>query len=1104
VRGFRRCLNLPHECQPWKLFAKSREHGLESDALADHEVASLSKGLALIAQPTCMVDAEEVIRFASPEFLSMLGRSADVVVGQTLRTVFGDNYYSLVRGAVRRCLSGQSVQQDRPPHKGMLHQYWMRMQLFPIARLADGTVCKASAVPGNSQESVCGLVLIYNDIGSLKDREIEAAERERRLKHATEAVGIPICYFDIDQRVVMANGAICNSWLKKEHEVLGQTLEECVGVENYNAVKRYIEQALQGEPVGYERTVSYPGMGERRIRTIIMPETLANGRVVGAFSVGFDVEEDFQLKEALSARERQLKKFTDNIPEAIAYVDADRKFRFVNDAYCRYRGLPRERIIGRTSEQLFDPEALTFFEPHITKVRSGAATSYERLTPYPSGEKRWLRVSWIPDLDESGRYRGHYVVGADIHESKLAQERERIRQRELAAITDNIPQSIAFINAELKYEFANRNFLTTHGVTLDATIGNSVDAVLGSEYRALVEQLRPELLKGERQQTERLSPSQTGPRWHQTQYVPRFNEQGDYLGFYELSNDIHDLVAAQRDAIATAREFQRFVDNIPEPIAFVDERWTYGYANAAFLHIVGKSREDLIGKTPKEALGEKVSSEIAPYVDRAKRMESIEYERETVDSGGRRRVLHVRLIPIRDTSDQYNGHYVICRDMTDIRLAQAAQLERSREAQRLFNSLPVPMAYVDADLVYRSVNPAYEEWVNRSAKETIGRTAAEVLSPAYYAAAKTYFTRALGGERISTDRLILFRDRPARWHRVFYLPQHDDNDRVIGFYFTAYDVHDLKVAEEAIQKATMLLENHIANSPLAIVECKRNFEITRWSPQAQKLLGWRGREVLGKSAIDIGIFGDLTEQFASSLFFEQDNDQSLATRSIQAKTESGATIWFEWYHSVLRESNGEVISMLSMGQDVSERVRAEEQLQFLASHDTLTDLPNRRMFNDRLIEARHRAKRSSSKFAVLFIDIDGFKAINDRFGHAVGDAVLIDCAQRIRSCLREVDFAARISGDEFTVILEDVNSRDGVATLADRILVRIGGLKSASGVEVAVSASIGATLYPDDGTDNDELLRRADAAMYAAKDAGKGCFVMYESTLNVDVTKRRR
>ena len=168
--------------------------------------------------------------------------------------------------------------------------------------------------------------------------------------------------------------------------------------------------------------------------------------------------------------------------------------------------------------------------------------------------------------------------------------------------------------------------------------------------------------------------------------------------------------------------------------------------------------------------------------------------------------------------------------------------------------------------------------------------------------------------------------------------------------------------------------------------------------------------------------------------------------------------------------------------------QTNEQVLHLAHHDTLTTLPNRTLFYDRLNQAITRARRDKESIAVLFLDLDGFKLINDTLGHSAGDALLQETAKRIVACVRDSDTAARMGGDEFTVILCNVRTPSSIDRVAKMIIEAIARPFMLNGKECSVSVSIGIALYPDNGETAEQLVKISDAAMYLAKHSGKNCY----------------
>ena len=190
--------------------------------------------------------------------------------------------------------------------------------------------------------------------------------------------------------------------------------------------------------------------------------------------------------------------------------------------------------------------------------------------------------------------------------------------------------------------------------------------------------------------------------------------------------------------------------------------------------------------------------------------------------------------------------------------------------------------------------------------------------------------------------------------------------------------------------------------------------------------------------------------------------------------------------SPLYDGKGELTHFLAVQQDISEKKRLEEEIHYLAYHDPLTHLPNRMLFRDRVQQAIAQAQRAHARLAVMFIDLDGFKAVNDMHGHNNGDCLLELVAERIRLCVRAGDTVARLGGDEFTVLLRDVKDRESIEGVAKKLLdIAVQPYMLDSEIPATVSFSIGTSIYPEDGESFDALLSRADQAMYKAKQGGK-------------------
>ena len=396
------------------------------------------------------------------------------------------------------------------------------------------------------------------------------------------------------------------------------------------------------------------------------------------------------------------------------------------------------------------------------------------------------------------------------------------------------------------------------------------------------------------------------------------------------------------------------------------------------------------------------------------------------------------------------------------------------------------VAYVDRSERIRFCTRAFAEWFGKSPRTLVGARLEELYDPESYLRFKPSLDRCFEGGEVRYERPALRPDGSSAWISVNLTPHRDAEGNVVGVFSCDLEVMELKRTHDALGRALEEIATHIENTPLAVVEWSADLRVKRWSPQAEAIFGWTLDEVLGKTSVDIGLIHESSFQTAHSLMRELASGRMRRNRMlIRNSTRDGRVIWCEWYNSAFFDEDGKLASMLSFAEDVTARVDAEEQLKQAAVHDSLTGLPNRHSLAARLEHAIVRVNRSGDRIALLFIDLDRFKKVNDTLGHAAGDEVLRQAAGRIRACVREVDTVARLGGDEFVVLLETDVRPDTPGIIGERIRDAFGSPFDWRGSEVRCGASIGVSLYPDHARDPASLLASADEAMYRVKQAAE-------------------
>jgi diguanylate cyclase (GGDEF)-like protein/PAS domain S-box-containing protein len=399
---------------------------------------------------------------------------------------------------------------------------------------------------------------------------------------------------------------------------------------------------------------------------------------------------------------------------------------------------------------------------------------------------------------------------------------------------------------------------------------------------------------------------------------------------------------------------------------------------------------------------------------------------------------------------------------------------------------------VDPDGTLRYASPAFERMLGYAPEEAIGTmNVLDHVHPDDLPHVLEETEKALSEGGITTNKAeYRFRHKDGSWRWIESVGTYLLDDQAVrGVVVTSRDVTERKEAEERYRT---LVEQIPAVTYIDPVNDPDTSLYT--SPQIKQMLGYTPQEWHNEKLWPKRLHPEDRERvLAADERFEAGGDESFS-EEYRLLAKDGSVVWVREEAVLVRDEAGEPLYWQGVFYDLTERKALEERLQYQAFHDYLTDLPNRRLFMDRLGQALRRTIRRHKRVAVLFMDLDGFKVVNDSLGHDVGDRLLTVVAQRLRRCLRPEDTLARFGGDEFAVLIEALDDPAQAVQVAERIAEELRSPFIMEGRDLYVIASIGISLGDARTHDPDDLLREADTAMYRVKDAG-GVFRVFDPAM---------
>jgi diguanylate cyclase (GGDEF)-like protein/PAS domain S-box-containing protein len=552
------------------------------------------------------------------------------------------------------------------------------------------------------------------------------------------------------------------------------------------------------------------------------------------------------------------------------------------------------------------------------------------------------------------------------------------------------------------------------------------------------------------------------------------------------------------------RRYRTLVENMHEGLFEIDDAGVIEFANSRLAEITGHALTEIIGQVADELL---IASEIRDRLPGRTLLGvdtgSEEYSIPLKSKDGREIWVQLTGAPII-RGDGRTGSIGIVHDVTEQRNAEEG-LRRTEEFFRavLENSSDL-ISILDrgGQIVYQS--PSSERILGQRPEQLLQQSfAQQLVHPDDLTDWQSAFEQAASRAEGQSSAQIRLRASASDWVNVEALCKNLLHDPLVGgIVVTSRDVNERRKVETALKRERAFFQQLFRNSPAGIVILDTADRVVDVNSAFVDLFQYEIHELAGKPLSEFLVPEDLRDE-AMELSMQVFQNQSVEREAIrQRKDGSRVDVSILAYPIDLADRR---IGAYGLYSDITERKQIERKLFHEAFHDALTGLPNRTLLTERLERDLRRAQRRSDyQFALIFIDLDRFKSINDNLGHAAGDELLKEMARRLESCLRPGDTTARLGGDEFVIILEDLKEIDDATRIAERILDSLALPFKLGSQEVTTSGSIGIAFSATGYERAEDVLRDSDIAMYRAKSNGKGRFELFDTEMQKTALERRQ
>ncbi len=982
---------------------------------------------------------------------------------------------------------------------------------FDNLALKDGRQVERYSRPQMMDQVAVGRVWSFRDVTQRKQAEYDLNAAKDMLQIVIETIPARVFWKDRESRYMGANTLFAMDAGESDvSAIIGKDDTQLTWrnqAELYRADDKWVMD-LDITKLAFEEPQTTPAGDQIWLRTSKVPFKNELGQVIGVLGVYDDITRIKETERELAITQAAIDQGLNNFLR----VDAGGYISYANDAACNMFGYSRDELLGMGVWEIDHYLVQEAWSELWQRVINQGLVAQETKMSCKDGRLVSVEVN-ATYCDYQGESFA-FVFIQDISARKQVARELFSTSRTYLGVINSLSEAVYILDMEGRFLEVNDAALRLYGYPRELFIGNTPEPLLALELNDMnsVAATMARAFNGEAFVTEIWGKRRNGEIFPKEMHF----SPGSYFGqpcIIALAMDITLRKQAEARLQASEARWKFALEGASTGVwdwqVGTDEMYISAHLKALF----GFQDEEVLNSQTEW------TSRIHPYD-----VQSVTLNLEGYLSGKQERYAIEHRVQDKQASYQWiriRG-MVTQRDEQGLPVRMVGTGENITDRKLAENELHKR----EADLAFaaKTANLGYWEYENE--------TDEFIFNDHYYALHKTDVTKE-GGYRIKRERFtkrfvytedtdlvgiytqeliaagdekttrelesrILCTDGEIRWVLIRIKCEFEPSGKPIRLRGISLDITRRKLMEEELQLAAQVYQG----SSEAIMVTDEQNRIIAVNPAFTIVTGYSADEVIGRDPAILKS-NKHSEDFYQ-LMWRQIDTTGHWQGEIWNRRKSGE-VYAEWLTvNTLYHVDHTVHRRVALFSDITEKKRSEELIWQQANFDTLTKLPNRRMFRDRLEQDSKKSNREHLSLALLFIDLDRFKEVNDSFGHDAGDALLIEAAQRIALCVRDADTVARLGGDEFTIILGEIQEFASVERIAQSVVDAL-ALPFVLGEEmVYVSASVGITLYPNDAKDIETLIKNADQAMYEAKRAGKNRFSYFTASLQLAAQERIR